>query len=114
MIRTLRAAACLGFQPEIPGWPSSAARAFQWLQPDAAAQLHAPRPIPCSPCRHHTSRHVCRASHDVAAEQEALLALAAQLAALVEAYDRAARDQQAMEAAAENFSSLLQVGLSIA
>ena len=43
-------------------------------------------------------------------EQEALLALAAQLAALVEAYDRVVRDQQAMETAAESFSSLLQVG----
>ncbi|PRW50773.1 glutamine cyclotransferase [Chlorella sorokiniana] len=50
-----------------------------------------------------------KAAHDAAAEQEALLALAAQLAALVEAYDRVARDQQAMEAAAESFSSLLQV-----
>lgn len=50
----------------------------------------------------------CRAAHDAAVEQEALLALAAQLAALVEAYDRVARDEQAMEAAAESFSSLLQ------
>ncbi|KAI7846439.1 hypothetical protein COHA_000050 [Chlorella ohadii] len=50
-----------------------------------------------------------KAAHDAAVEQEALLALAAQLAALVEAYDRVARDEQAMEAAAESFSSLLQV-----
>ena len=48
------------------------------------------------------------AAADVESEREALLALGAQLAALVEAFDRVAADEQAMEAAAESFSSLLQ------
>lgn len=38
-----------------------------------------------------------------------LVALGAQLAALVEAYDRVLRDEQAMEAAAQSFSDLLDV-----
>lgn len=51
-----------------------------------------------------------RAAHDVEQEQEALVALGAQLAALVEAFDRVMRDDQAMETAAESFGSLLEVG----
>lgn len=50
-----------------------------------------------------------RAAHDAQQEQEALVALGAQLAALVEAYDRVLRDEQAMEAAAQSFSDLLEV-----
>ncbi|PSC75274.1 cytochrome P450 [Micractinium conductrix] len=51
-----------------------------------------------------------RSAHDAEQEQEALVVLAAQLAALVEAFDRVQRDDQAMESAAESFSSLLEVG----
>lgn len=49
------------------------------------------------------------ASHENTGEQEALVALAAQLAALVEAHDRVLRDRDAMESAAESFGSLLEV-----
>ena len=51
---------------------------------------------------------LCRASHDAEQEQEALVLLGAQLAALVEAFERVVRDEQAMESAAESFGSLLQ------
>ncbi|KAL4430000.1 hypothetical protein ABPG77_004370 [Micractinium sp. CCAP 211/92] len=50
-----------------------------------------------------------RAAQDAEQEQEVLVALGAQLAALVEAYDRVLRDEQAMEAAAKSFSDLLDV-----
>lgn len=68
--------------------------------PSVSAPRHA-RPVRPLPPR--------RAAHDAQQEQEALVALGAQLAALVEAYDRVLRDDQAMEAAAQSFGDLLQV-----
>jgi tRNA C32,U32 (ribose-2'-O)-methylase TrmJ len=51
----------------------------------------------------------CRAAKDNQKEQEALMALGAQLVALVEAFDRVLEDERAMSAAAESFGSLLEV-----
>eukprot|EP00887_Chlorella_sp_A99_P001218 scaffold14.g1218.t1 len=50
-----------------------------------------------------------RAAHESRREQEALSALAAQLLALVEAHDRVMHDEEAMDAAADKFSNLLDV-----
>ena len=67
-----------------------------------------PLPPDSSPPTLPSTNTTSRAAADSEREQEALLALAAQLAAFVEALDRVAADEQAMEAAAESFASLLQ------